>query len=289
MLVTPFAVHAAFALASAATVVLTFGKSYLGGGGGGNEAGDANDAPAETAAFKRFQRTYLAVYLLMMAGDWLQGPYMYALYDAYGFAHEEIAALFVAGFGSSMLFGTFAGSLADTLGRKRGALAYVVVYAASCATKHWRSYNVLMVGRVLGGVATSLLFSVFDAWLVAEHASRGFEPAWLSRTFANAQAGDGVFAFTSTCRGDPRVRAQKMSRFEARKTRRRATRSSRSARASWASGPRASRRSASGRRARTRRATRAAAGPTARSWSAATARRSTSRPRSSSSAASPSS
>ena len=100
----------------------------------------------------------------------------------------RIAALFVAGFGSSMLFGTVAGSLADTLGRKRGALAYVVVYAASCATKHWRSYNVLMVGRVLGGVATSLLFSVFDAWLVAEHTARGFEPAWLSSTFANAQA-----------------------------------------------------------------------------------------------------
>ena len=74
-----------------------------------------------------------------------------------------------------MLFGTVAGSLADTLGRKRGALAYVVVYAASCVTKHWRSYEVLMFGRVLGGIATSLLFSVFDSWLVAEHASRGFE------------------------------------------------------------------------------------------------------------------
>ena len=71
-----------------------------------------------------------------------------------------------------MLFGTVAGSLADTLGRKRGALAYVVVYAASCVTKHWRSYEVLMFGRVLGGIATSLLFSVFDSWLVAEHASQ---------------------------------------------------------------------------------------------------------------------
>jgi hypothetical protein len=26
-----------------------------------------------------------------------------------------------------------------------------------------------MVGRVLGGVATSLLFSAFESWLVAEH------------------------------------------------------------------------------------------------------------------------
>lgn len=46
---------------------------------------------------------------------------MYALYDAYGFAHEEIAALFVAGFGSSMLFGTFAGSLSDTRGGRAPA------------------------------------------------------------------------------------------------------------------------------------------------------------------------
>lgn len=27
----------------------------------------------------------------MMAGDWLQGPYVYALYSSYGFTQEEIA------------------------------------------------------------------------------------------------------------------------------------------------------------------------------------------------------
>ena len=101
-----------------------------------------------------------------------------------------------------MIFGTFAGSLADTVGRKRGALAYVVVYAASCATKHWRSYNVLMLGRVLGGVATSLLFSVFDSWLVAEHTRRGFEPGWLSSTFANAQFGNSLVAIASGIFGE---------------------------------------------------------------------------------------
>ncbi|KAK7232293.1 Major Facilitator superfamily [Aureococcus anophagefferens] len=173
MAITPATVHAAFGIAALGTAALTFGPALLGA-----TTTNITTTNTQTPAFKNFQRTY-----------------MYALYDAYGFEHEQrapapetIAALFVAGFGSSMLFGTVAGSLADTLGRKRGALAYVVVYAASCATKHWRSYNVLMVGRVLGGVATSLLFSVFDAWLVAEHTARGFEPAWLSSTFANAQA-----------------------------------------------------------------------------------------------------
>lgn len=47
------------------------------------------------------------------AGDWLQGPYVYALYAAYGFNQGDIGKLFIAGFGSSMVFGTVVGSLAD--------------------------------------------------------------------------------------------------------------------------------------------------------------------------------
>lgn len=48
-----------------------------------------------------------------IAGDWLQGPYVYYLYSQYGFGKGEIGQLFIAGFGSSMLFGTVVGSLAD--------------------------------------------------------------------------------------------------------------------------------------------------------------------------------
>ena len=46
-------------------------------------------------------------------GDWLQGPYVYALYEYYGFTVKDIGRLFIAGFGSSMVFGTIVGSLAD--------------------------------------------------------------------------------------------------------------------------------------------------------------------------------
>lgn len=48
-----------------------------------------------------------------IAGDWLQGPYVYYLYSQYGFGKREIGQLFIAGFGSSMIFGTIVGSLAD--------------------------------------------------------------------------------------------------------------------------------------------------------------------------------
>ncbi|KAK1257664.1 hypothetical protein QJS04_geneDACA019896 [Acorus gramineus] len=52
-----------------------------------------------------------------------------------------------------------------------------------------------MVGRILGGIATSLLFSAFESWLVAEHFKRGFEPQWLSLTFSKAIfLGNGLVA-----------------------------------------------------------------------------------------------
>ena len=51
--------------------------------------------------------------VLVAAGDWLQGPYVYALYQFYGFDRGDIGRLFIGGFASSMLFGTLAGSLAD--------------------------------------------------------------------------------------------------------------------------------------------------------------------------------
>lgn len=47
------------------------------------------------------------------AGDWLQGPHVYALYQHYGFGMGDIGKLFIAGFGSSMVFGTVVGALAD--------------------------------------------------------------------------------------------------------------------------------------------------------------------------------
>ncbi|KAK3030653.1 hypothetical protein RJ639_035857 [Escallonia herrerae] len=151
-----------------------------------------------STAFNAFKSNYLLVYSLMMAGDWLQGPYVYYLYSQYGYGKGEIGQLFIAGFGSSMLFGTIVGSLADKQGRKRACVTYCITYVLSCITKHSPLYEVLMLGRILGGIATSLLFSAFESWLVAEHNKRGFEQQWLSLTFSKAIfLGNGLVAILS--------------------------------------------------------------------------------------------
>jgi MFS family permease len=136
--------------------------------------------------FLGFRNTYIVVYSMMMSGDWLQGPYVYALYSHYGYDVGAIGKLFIAGFGSSLLFGTVVGSLADKWGRKRAGLLYVAAYVLSCVTKHSPNYGVLMLGRFFGGIATSLLFSAFESWVVAEHTRRGYDEAWISGLFSKA-------------------------------------------------------------------------------------------------------
>ncbi|CAN4089507.1 unnamed protein product [Withania somnifera] len=76
----------------------------------------SKDRITTSQAFNSFKNNYILVYSLMMAGDWLQGPYVYYLYSTYGFGKGDIGQLFIAGFGSSMLFGTIVGSLADKQG-----------------------------------------------------------------------------------------------------------------------------------------------------------------------------
>jgi len=152
-------------------------------------------SPIITADFKKFQQNYIAVYLIMLGADWLQGPYVYALYKYYGFSIGEIGRLFIMGFGASLLFGTIVGSMADKYGRKRLCLVFGMCYAISCLTKHSPSYSVLMVGRVLGGIATSILFSSFESWMVHEHhTARGFPEEWLGMTFALCTSGNGIVA-----------------------------------------------------------------------------------------------
>jgi predicted MFS family arabinose efflux permease len=101
---------------------------------GHSNAGDAVD-PKEEARHRSLLKRYLGVYLLATLSDWLQGPYVYALYDAYGYSQHDIAILFVAGFGSSMVFGSFVGGMADWGGRRRFVILFAITYAASCLTK----------------------------------------------------------------------------------------------------------------------------------------------------------
>ena len=104
---------------------------------------------ARSFAGQSLERVYVGTFLLCAAADWLQGPFVYALYDSYGYSGFALASLFVTGFASAMLLGPMVGQFADRFGRKRSILLlYCGAYIAACVTKHFNVFGVLLLGRV---------------------------------------------------------------------------------------------------------------------------------------------
>ena len=160
--------------------------------GSAENASKSRDEPNEQQ--KYFQNCYLIVYVCAFFSDWLKGPYVYALYESYGYSANQIAILFLVGFGVSGISGPFVGAAADMFGRKRLCLAYFATYILSALCKPINSYLLLMIGRLLGGLGTSLLYTVFESWMVAEHNRRGYPQALLDDTFAKSTLYNGLSA-----------------------------------------------------------------------------------------------
>ncbi|KAI9496357.1 hypothetical protein BDB00DRAFT_810124 [Zychaea mexicana] len=148
--------------------------------------------------FKSLQYRYLTVYLVVMGADWLQGPYLYKLYQSYGFDLVQIAFLFLTGFVSGAIGGTAAGSMADSWGRRRGCFLFC---ATSCLSLFLRvfssNYPLLFVSHVLSGMAASMQYSVFEAWYVAEHTTQNLPGEWMARTFGKGTFLNGLVAIVA--------------------------------------------------------------------------------------------
>jgi len=121
---------------------------------------------------------------LATLGDWMQGPYIYDLYDTYGLSHAEVDGILVAGFASSGIVGCFIGRLVDRCGRKAACLVYCVLFMVSCLLMHFKDYWAMLTARAVNGLGTSLLFSSFECWMVSEHTQRHeFSPSLLGFMF----------------------------------------------------------------------------------------------------------
>ncbi len=110
-----------------------------------------------------------------------------------------------------MILGSFISGLADACGRKKLCLCYCLAYTVSVFTKHCRYFYVLMFGRICGGIATSLLYSCFESWLVCAHGKRGLigqkraihnekkedEERWLAQSLTISMYGNSLVAIGS--------------------------------------------------------------------------------------------
>lgn len=183
-----------YVLISACSAFVVFSRR---GGGSSDGASDEMDPQ-----MRKLQRQFLLVFWLFKMADWLQGPYFYEVYSSKIFGgvpatEQMVALLFLVGFGSTAIFGTFIGGAVDALGRRAGSLAFALLYSLSALSTRATRLPPLLLGRLAGGLGTSLLFSAPEAWFVSEHAKLKLDPKWLGQTFGLAYFIDSIVAITA--------------------------------------------------------------------------------------------
>ncbi|KAH9989635.1 DUF791-domain-containing protein [Russula vinacea] len=153
---------------------------------------------SRAGALNTLMRKYLLVYAIVMGADWLQGPYVYSLYrEQYDFPERLVAVLFVTGFISAAIFAPLVGVWADTYGRKRICLLFCILYATTCGLLLFPFFPLLLLGRVFGGISTSILFSGFESWLVSSSSNAALHSEDLSNIMGRATLVNGFVATTA--------------------------------------------------------------------------------------------
>jgi len=173
------------------TLVSTSISSSAKSEGSSNEKGVSEKEQDLRKKYGRFRSEYMVVYLIIMLADWMQGTHMYTLYLSYG---VNVAALFLTGFLSGAIFAPFLGSAVDKFGRKKSCCVYCILEIIINTLEHSTNFEILLFGRVLGGISTNLLFSAFESWMTTEHRKRGFPDEWISSTYSVGSVGNGVMA-----------------------------------------------------------------------------------------------
>jgi MFS family permease len=96
------------------------------------------------------------------------------LRNSHRLSEPVIAALFATGFvfaGSSTLF---ISSIVDKYGTKAMCRYYCVISSISCLTMLSGTVPLLFIGRALGGISNTILYSAFETWMTAEYHKQGF-------------------------------------------------------------------------------------------------------------------
>lgn len=118
--------------------------------------------------------------------------------DQHSLPEETVAHLFTTGFLAAAISASFVGTLADKHGRRSACLVFCVLYSISCLAIVFDSIIILFAGRILGGIATTLMYSVIESWMVTEyHKQHLNETGGLSDIFGIMTALNGLVAIAS--------------------------------------------------------------------------------------------
>ena len=88
--------------------------------------------------------------------------------------------MYVTAYIGAALAALVTGFLADRFGRRAACLVFCAIHTLSCLSVLSNQLPVLYAGRALAGVALTLLWTVFESWMVTEYHARGLDRSALS-------------------------------------------------------------------------------------------------------------
>jgi hypothetical protein len=129
-------------------------------------------ASVSNSSFMWFRINYVLVMSAIMLADGLQGTHLYVLYEGYGYS---VASLYCLGFVTGAVTSPITGAMVDKIGRKKSALLYCALEIFINWLEQYPNIVGLIVSRMIGGITTNLLSSVFETWVDTEYRRRGFD------------------------------------------------------------------------------------------------------------------
>lgn len=136
-----------------------------------------------TKEFKIFRNSFLGGYIAVLFVELLSVASFYHVLTNLKLSLEEITDLYIVTIVSSAAFGAVI-EIIDIGSRKSKCIMTALLFAISLFTLYDGSnYELLLLGRVVYGLASVLLHSAFESYLVHENASIGYPEDWLMHSF----------------------------------------------------------------------------------------------------------
>ena len=137
-----------------------------------------------TKEFQIFQTSFVTGYVLVIFSELVASASFYHTLIALGVTLEKITKLYLVTVVSSTL-GNIALEIVDIGSKKDKCVICALLYSISMFSLFFGGhYEMLLMGRIAYGFASSIQHTCFEAYAVHEHSSRGFPEDWLFHTFS---------------------------------------------------------------------------------------------------------
>lgn len=137
-----------------------------------------------TKEFQVFQSGFLSGYSMVILCELIAAASFYHTFISLHLTLEKITMLYITTITASTLAGV-ATEIVDVGTRKDKCVISAMLYSISMFSILFGGhYEMILLGRIVYGVASSLHHTSFESYAVHEHSSLGFPEDWLGHTFS---------------------------------------------------------------------------------------------------------